>query len=98
MKGVVSSYQIELILPSVAETYPKMYPSQCNLQFSICRLAGGKVLSLEITIIHFQMSYVPPSAGHGTMELHLRLILLAKVAKFNIFKTNLLSTFMKQNV
>ena len=45
-KGVVSSYQIGLILPSVAETHPKIYPSRCNLQFSICRHAGGKVSSL----------------------------------------------------
>ena len=44
---VVSSYQIKLILPSVAETHPKMFPSRCNFQFSICRLAGGKVLSLK---------------------------------------------------
>ena len=44
-KGVVSSYQISLVLPSVAETHPKMYQSWCNLQFSICWHAGGKVLS-----------------------------------------------------
>ena len=46
-KGVVSSYQIRLGLPSVAETHPKMYLSRCNLQFSICWHAGGKVLSFE---------------------------------------------------
>ena len=47
LKGVVSSYQIELILPSVVETDPKTNQSRCNLQFSICRHAGGKVLRLE---------------------------------------------------
>ena len=46
-KGVVSSYQIGLILPSVAETQPKMYQSRCNLQFSICRHTEGKVISIE---------------------------------------------------
>ena len=46
-KGVVASYQIRLILPSVAQTHPKMYPSRCNLQYSICRHAVRKVLSLE---------------------------------------------------
>ena len=45
-KGVVSSYKIGLILPSVAETHPKIYPSRCNLEFSIIRHARGKVLSL----------------------------------------------------
>ena len=44
--GVVSSYQIGLILSSVAEIHPKIDPSRCNLQFSICSHAGGKVLSL----------------------------------------------------
>ena len=46
-RGVVSSYQIGLILPLVAETDPKINKSQCNLQFSICIHAGGKILSLE---------------------------------------------------
>ena len=46
-KGVVSCYQIGLILPSVAETHKKIYPSRCYLQFSISRHARGKVLSLE---------------------------------------------------
>ena len=46
-KGVVSSDQIGLILPSVAETHPKMYPSRCNFQFSICTHAGGMILSPE---------------------------------------------------
>ena len=46
-KGVVSSYQIGLTLSSVAETDLKTNQSQCNLQFSISRHAGGKVLSLE---------------------------------------------------
>ena len=47
LEGVVSSFQIGLSLPSVAETDPKINQSRCNLQFSICRHAGGKVLSLE---------------------------------------------------
>ena len=34
-------------LPSVAETNPKINQSRCNLQFSICKHARGKVLSLE---------------------------------------------------
>ena len=46
-KGVVSSYQISLVLPSVGETHPKMYQSRCNLQFSIYWYAGGKILSFE---------------------------------------------------
>ena len=46
LKGVVPSYQIWLILPSVAETHPKIHPSRCNLKFSICRHAGGMVSSL----------------------------------------------------
>ena len=46
-KGVVASYQIRLNLPSVAQTHPKMYLSRCNLQYSICRHAVRKVLSLE---------------------------------------------------
>ena len=46
-KGGVSSYQISLVLPSVAETHPKMYQSRCNLHFSVCRQPGGKILSLE---------------------------------------------------
>ena len=61
-KGVVSSYQIGLILPSVAETQPKMYQSRCNLQFSICRHAGGK--ALKITIACLKISYLPVLAGH----------------------------------
>ena len=47
LKGVVSSFQIGLILPSVAETDPKINQSWCNMQFSVCRHAGGKGLSLE---------------------------------------------------
>ena len=46
-KDFVSSSQIGLVLSSVAETHPKIYPSRCNLQFSICRHAGRKVLSLD---------------------------------------------------
>ena len=47
LKGVVSSYQIGLVLPSVAEIHQKIYPSQSNLKFSICRHIRGKVLSHE---------------------------------------------------
>ena len=43
IRGVVASYQVRLILPSVAETHPKMYPCRCNLQYSICRHAVRKV-------------------------------------------------------
>ena len=46
-KGGVSSNQTGLILPSVAETDPKINQNPCNLQFSICSRAGGKVLSLK---------------------------------------------------
>ena len=46
-KGVVSSYQIGLTLPSVVESDKKINQSQCNLQFSICIHVGGKVLSIK---------------------------------------------------
>ena len=47
LQGGVASYQIRLILPSVAQTCPKICPSRCNLQYFICRHAVRKVLSLE---------------------------------------------------
>ena len=43
IKGVVLSYQIQLVLPSVAE----MYPSGCNLQLDILRHNAGKVLRFQ---------------------------------------------------
>ena len=49
-KGVVSSYQIRLSLPSVAKTHPKTYPSQFNLQFCqtpVFRLGVDFVLPLS---------------------------------------------------
>ena len=46
-KETVESYKILLILPSVAETHPKMYLSKCNSQFSINIPAGGKISSPE---------------------------------------------------
>ena len=49
-KGVVSSYQTRLSLPSVAKTHPKIYPSQFNLQFCqtpVFRLGVDFVLPLS---------------------------------------------------
>ena len=46
LKGVGSSFQIQLILPSVAETQHKLFESQCNLHFSICRHCWGKVRNI----------------------------------------------------
>ena len=75
MKGVVSSYQIKLILPSVAENHPKIYPSQCNLLFSICRHARGNIVSLKNHHRLFKDILFPPFASHGPMEFHLLLII-----------------------
>ena len=46
-KGVVSTYKIGLVLPSVAENQSKMYPIRYDLQFSFCWHDGGKVSSFK---------------------------------------------------
>ena len=71
VKAVVSSFQIGLILPSVTETQPKMYQSNF---LSVDMLEEG-LYALKITIVCFKISYLPPSAGHGPMELHILLII-----------------------
>ena len=75
LKGVVSSYQIRLILLSVAEADPKLNQSWCNLQFSICRHAGEKVLSLKNQDSLFWDILFASITRHGPMDLLLLLII-----------------------
>ena len=72
MKGVVSSYQISLVLSSVCETHPKIYQSRCNF-LSVGMLEGGFQAS-KISIACFKISQAPLFAGHSPSELFVLLI------------------------
>ena len=64
-KGVVSSYQIRLILPSVAETQPKMYQRWCNLQLAravgvaVGRRSGERLATTIVATIFIIIFFFP---------------------------------------
>ena len=94
-KGVVSYYQIGLILPSVAEIHPKIDPSRCNLQFSICRHAGGKVLSLENQHSLFQDILFASICSTSTHRAPASFDYQLEGSSFRFLKTHLMQKVMK---
>ena len=75
---------------------------KCTKAGAICNFLSVHMLeerlyALKITIVCFEIFYLPPSAEHRPMELHI-LLIFSQNSQVLDFQTNILPTVMKLKV